>query len=154
MQKGVFKVEISNIFPQIKKDIKDYLTEEEGNISRSKILTIGSLIVMMSVLLMDEVFAGHSSHSSHSSHGSHSSHVSHASHYSDGHVSHASHESHVSHESHTSHSSSTYDYDYDNTYDSNSIVDDSQPYLPEIDYQELYNLPTPQTPPATPIINE
>ncbi len=150
-------MDIKNIFPEIKKEVKDFLSEEEGNISRSKILTIGSLIVMMSVLLMDEVFAAHSSHSSHSSHGSHSSHSSHSSHYSSGHGSHVSHVSHASHESHVSHASSSsnsYDYDYSNKYVPTPSNEEVEIIVPEIDYHEEYDLPTPLTPPATPKIKD
>lgn len=146
---------IKNIFPEIKKEAKDFLSEEEGNISRSKILTIGSLIVLMSVLLMDEVFAAHSSHSSHSSHGSHSSHSSHSSHYSSGHGSHVSHASHESHVSHASSSSNSYDYNYnDNNYVPPPTEEELEIVVPEVNYQELYDLPTPQTPPATPKIKD
>lgn len=78
----------NNIFPSVKKTISDFLYEEEANISRGKILSIGSLMIIVSILLMTEdVFAGHRSHSSHSSHRSHSSHSSHT---SSTHASHAS----------------------------------------------------------------
>ena len=85
-----------NIFPQIKKGIEDFMTEEEGNISRSKVAMIGSMMVILGVMLADgNIYAAHRSHSSHSSHrsGSHSSHGSHSS----GHSSHSSgHSSHSS----------------------------------------------------------
>ena len=135
-------MDIKNLFPEIKKEVKDFLSEEEGNISRSKILTIGSLIVMMSVLLMDEVFAAHSSHSSHSSH------------YSSGHGSHVSHASHESHASHASSSSNSYDYDYSNKYVPTPSNEEVEIIVPEIDYHEEYDLPTPLTPPATPKIKD
>ena len=62
-----------NIFPTIKKGLEDFIQEEEGNISRSKVAMIGSMMVILGVMLADgSVYAAHRSHSSHSS-GSHSS---------------------------------------------------------------------------------
>lgn len=87
-------------FPEIKKSIQNYLYEEEGNITRNKLLMVGSLAVVMSVLFALDAEAGHRSHSSHSSHRS-SSHGS-------GHESHVSHQSHQSGSGHSSHSSSSH----------------------------------------------
>ena len=84
-------------FPEIQKSIQNYLYEEEGNITRNKLLMVGSLAVVMSVLFAMDASAAHGSHSSHSSHSFHSSHSS---------SSHASHTSHQSHTSSTTHSSS------------------------------------------------
>ncbi|MDO5292352.1 MAG: His-Xaa-Ser repeat protein HxsA3, partial [bacterium] len=57
------------LFPMIKRNIEDFITEEEGNISRSKVLAIGSVVVVLSVLLYgDDAYAAHRSHSSHRSH--------------------------------------------------------------------------------------
>lgn len=98
----------NNIFPQIKKGIEDFITEEEGNISRSKVAMIGSMMVILGVMLADgNIYAAHRSHSSHSSHRSHSSHSSHR---SGSHSSHGSHSSgHSSHSSgHSSHSSGSH----------------------------------------------
>lgn len=78
-------------FPEIQKSIQNYLYEEEGNITRNKLLMVGSLAVVMSVLFAMDASAAHGSHSSHSSHSS---------------SSHASHTSHQSHTSSTTHSSS------------------------------------------------
>lgn len=78
-------------FPQIKKGLEDFIQEEEGNISRSKVAMIGSMMVILGVMLADgNAYAAHRSHSSHSSHRSHSSHSSHRS------SSHGSHSSHAS----------------------------------------------------------
>lgn len=85
-------------FPEIKKSIEDFIYEEEGNIPRNKVVALGTMLLVMSLLMYDEVFAGHRSHSSHGSHQSHSS-------GSGG--GHGSHESHVSHSSHSSGSGST-----------------------------------------------
>ncbi len=78
-------------FPKIKKSIETFLYEEEGNITRNKVIAVGSMLIIMGLLFGTEVYAGHSSHSSHRSHSSSRSG--------------GSHESHVSHTSHTSHSS-------------------------------------------------
>lgn len=97
-----------NLFPQIKKGIEDFMKEEEGNISRSKVAMIGSMMVILGVMLADgNIYAAHRSHSSHSSHRSHSSHSSHSSHTSGSLSSHASHSS-GSHSSHGSHSSGSH----------------------------------------------
>lgn len=75
------------IFPHIQKSIDDFLYDEEGNIPINKVLTIGSMLLILGLVMSDDAFAGHSSHRSHSSHSSHSS-------YSGGgHSSHASHQS-------------------------------------------------------------
>lgn len=88
------------LFPQVKKGIDAFLQDEEGNIPRSKILTVGSLMMLMGIIYGQNIYATHQSHSSHSSHvsgsGSHSSHESHQ-----------SHQSHVSASTHSSHSNSS-----------------------------------------------
>ncbi len=107
------------IFPTIQRKIDSFIEDEEGNIPAGKLLTIGTLLVLLSSILGMTALAGHSSHSSHSSHTSHSStsshrsHVSHTSHrntHGNSHGSHASHASHSnahsSHASHASHSNS------------------------------------------------
>ncbi len=103
-----------NKFPQIKKSIQSFIEDEEGNIPASKLLTIGTLVLLLGTLLSVDVFAKHGSHKSHGSRGSHSSssyHRSHGSH-SNSHSSHASfHGSHASHASHSntaSHSNANY----------------------------------------------
>lgn len=86
----------NNLFPNVKRSITNYLYEEEANISRSKMLAMGSLMILVSFLLLDhDVFAAHRSHSSHASHASHASGSSTPSY-------HYSHSSHVSHASHVS----------------------------------------------------
>ena len=116
-------------FPQIEKSLTDFLNDEDGNITRNKLVSIGSLILLMSILSLDNVFAAHSSHSSHRSHSSHESHSStayirdhtnHGSHsdhssHSD-HGSHSSHSSHTSHSNTSSHSNSAYSEEGDVTY--------------------------------------
>lgn len=103
------------MFPRIEKSITDFINDEDGNITRSKLVSIGSMILLMSILSIDDVFAVHGSHSSHSSHESHSStsyirdhsnHGSHSNHNS--HSSHSSHSSHTSHSNTASHSNSIY----------------------------------------------
>lgn len=105
-------------FPDIPKSISDYLYEEEGNITRNKLLMVGSMAVVMSVLFALDADAGHGSHKSHKSHTSHSSSLrtqtdnGHSSHSSSSHtnsIKQASHSNathyahHVSHRSHMSH---------------------------------------------------
>lgn len=85
-------------FPKIIDSIDNFLTDEEGNISRNKLLRVGTLVILMSLIVTSEAFAFHESHSSHASHESHSSHVSHAS------STHSSHSDHSSHSNHASHS--------------------------------------------------
>ena len=79
------------VFPQAKHTVQDFLTDEEGNISRTKMITIGSMVILMSLMMSLEAFADHSSHSSHSSHQSH-----------------ASSSTYVPPSTHSSHSSGTY----------------------------------------------
>lgn len=55
-------------FPHIQKSIDDFLYDEEGNIPMTKVLTIGSMMMILGLLLSDDTFAGHRSHSSHRSH--------------------------------------------------------------------------------------
>lgn len=81
-------------FPHVQKTVDDFLSDEEGNIPMSKVLTIGSMIMILGILFAEDVFAEHSSHRSHSSHSSHSSGGG-----GYGHSSHVSHSSHSSHQS-------------------------------------------------------
>lgn len=90
-------------FPDIAKSISNYLYEEEGNITRNKLLMVGSMAVVMSVLFALEVDAGHGSHKSHNAHTSHQSGG-----HSSGHSNHGSHESHTSSSAHSNHGSSSH----------------------------------------------
>lgn len=78
--------------------ISDYLYEEEANIDRRKIISIGTMLAVAAIFMATDAFAKHSSHGSHQSHSSSS--------HSSGHGNHSNHASHESHESHASHSSS------------------------------------------------
>ena len=81
-------------FPKIKKTICDFLSEEDGSMTRKKVVAIGSILLIMSLLTPVDAYAKHVSHSSHvsgdgihsNSHSSHASavtqHSNHASHYS------------------------------------------------------------------------
>jgi len=111
--------------PIIKKDLKSFLTSEEGKITKKNIVKLGMALFIASQVFQQSItkgvenikfkdtsidttnnklaFSSHRSHSSHTSHASHSSHGSHGSHTS--HASHGSHASHSSHGSHTSHAS-------------------------------------------------
>ena len=67
-------------FPNIERAITDFIYEEEGNISRGRMLALGTLMVVAAIMIgVQNAFAGHSSHASHASHESHVSHVSHES---------------------------------------------------------------------------
>lgn len=124
-------------FPEIKKSIQNYLYEEEGNITRNKLLMVGSLAVIMSVLFALDAEAGHRSHSSHSSHRS-SSHGS-------GHGSHVSHQSHQSHQSgsgHSSHSSGHSSHSSGSAAHSNTSTAVTTPVYPEVLVpQQTYDTP-------------
>ena len=100
-------------FPSIKRSIEDFVQDEDGSITRSKLLMIGSMIVLLGAVFTITADAGHSSHRSHSSHSSHSSTSYHRSHVS--HTSAQYHSNHSSHSSHTSnlHSNHTSGYSYD-----------------------------------------
>ena len=63
-------------FPKAKKEIIDFLLNEEGNIPRSKMLMVGTMVLLLGIFYSKEAFARHSSHISHGSHISHASHVS------------------------------------------------------------------------------
>lgn len=91
----------NSIFPHIRKAVEDFMYDQEGNIPRNKILTVGSMLLILGILLTDDAFADHRSHSSHSSHSSHRSHSS-------GSGGHSSHSSHISHSSHVSSSYSSH----------------------------------------------
>ena len=118
-------------FPHVKRTIENFINDEDGNITRNKLLMVGSMVVLLGTLYSFNVFADHNSHSSHSStsyvrnhsnsHGSHSnayttSHGSHSSHSnalpghssSSANTTHATHSSHASHSNTASHSNSNY----------------------------------------------
>lgn len=95
-------------FPKIKKSIKDFLNDEDGSITRNKVLMIGGMVLILGMLFSDEVFAAHRSHSSHRTHTSHrTSNAQHGSHNSHGssHSTHSTHTNHATHGSHSSHAS-------------------------------------------------
>ena len=61
------KEDKKTLFPSIVKSLDDFLYEEEGNITRNKIVAMGTMVLILSLLMMDDAFAGHRSHSSHRS---------------------------------------------------------------------------------------
>lgn len=142
------------IFPTIQRTIESFIEDEEGGIPANRLMTIGTLIVLLSSLLSMTAFAGHSSHKSHSSHSSHSSssyhrsHVSHTSHssslgsHSSSHGSHASHSSHSSHSNTTRHSNSNYssggDYGTPSAPEASSIIAPPKP----ASLADSFNLPS------------
>ena len=102
-----------SIFPHINEGIENFLFDEEGNIPRSKIIAIGSMLVVMGILMTEDIYAAHRAHSSHRSHSphgsgssSHSSHYTHSSHSSHVSSTHSTHSNHSDHASHASHSNS------------------------------------------------
>lgn len=107
-------------FPSIHKTIDDFINDEDGNITRSQLVTIGAMILVMSIMSSIDAYAKHGSHRSHGSHGSHSStsyirsHTNHGSHSDHG--SHESHSSHTSHSNTASHSNSLYSAEGDVSY--------------------------------------
>ena len=46
-------------FPHIHKSIDDFLSDEEGNIPMNKVLTIGSMIMILGILFAEDVFSAH-----------------------------------------------------------------------------------------------
>lgn len=99
---------MDNKFPKIKKSIQDFFEDEDGSITRNKVLTIGGMVLILGILLGDEVYAAHRSHSSHRTHTSHrTSNNKHGSHNSHGssHTTHSTHSDHYTHGSHSSHAS-------------------------------------------------
>ena len=124
-------------FPQIKREIINFIEDEEGNITRGKMLTVGSLVVLMGLIAGIDAYAKHSSHKSHSSHSStsyHRSHVSHTSHKSsNSHSSHGSHGSHSNtHGSHSSHSSHSNTHSSHGSHSSHSNVTTTEATTAEI----------------------
>lgn len=136
MCKGV-RIDMNNLFPEFQKSLENLIEDEEGTIPGKKLLTLGTMVIILSSLLSVDAFAGHRSHSSHKSHsshssgsggghGSHSSHESHQSHEShSNHGSHSNHSNHSSHSSHSnvgSHSNSRYSAEGDVTYSAPSVA--------------------------------
>ena len=122
-------------FPKIKKSISDFFEDEDGSITRNKVLAIGGMVIILGILLSDEFFAAHRSHYTHRTHSSHrssnsthGSHSSHSSHYSS-HGSHSDHYTHGSHSSHASHVSYTEAPNYGSTNTSTGV---SWPELSDI----------------------
>lgn len=128
---------MNNLFPEFQKSLENLIEDEEGTIPGKKLLTLGTMVIILSSLLSVDAFAGHRSHSSHKSHsshssgsggghGSHSSHESHQSHEShSNHGSHSNHSNHSSHSSHSnvgSHSNSRYSAEGDVTYSAPSVA--------------------------------
>ena len=89
--------------PEVKKDLKAFLSSEEGRINKKNLIKLGTILFIASKLLQQGIaqgaeapefknipdvthqaktiaFSSHVSHASHSSHSSHSSHASHGSH--------------------------------------------------------------------------
>lgn len=83
-------------FPKIRKNLRAFLNEEEGKITKKSLQKIGLGLITAGLALSglmqaDKTLAQTCSHTSHASHGSHSSHSSHGAH-----AAHGSHGSHTS----------------------------------------------------------
>ncbi len=160
------------LFPSIKKSVEDFIYEEEGNITRSKVVAMGTMMLILSLLMYDEVFAAHRSHSSHGSHashssgrgagihGSHESHVSHSSHVSSsGHSSHGSHNnshgyhnnSHGSHSNHSNVATTSTTHSNDMTTSANAVQHAttakaaSSSNMPKVDLEKISDILTPNS---------
>lgn len=109
---------MSDKFPKIKKSIQDFFEDEDGSITRSKVLMIGGMVIILGMLLSDEVYAAHRTHYTHRTHSTHrtsnNKHGSHSSH-STSHSTHSDHYTHGSHSSHASHVSYTDSSNYGST---------------------------------------
>ena len=53
------KEDKKTLFPSIVKSLDDFLYEEEGNITRNNIVAMGTMVLILSLLMMDDAFAGH-----------------------------------------------------------------------------------------------
>ena len=51
------KEDKKTLFPSIVKSLDDFLYEEEGNITRNKIVAMGTMVLILSLLMMDDAFA-------------------------------------------------------------------------------------------------
>ena len=95
-------MDMDNDYPHIERSLSNFLFDEEGNIPRNKILLIGPLVIVLSMLLSESIFAKHRTHSTHRTHNSHRSN-GHTTHYT--HTTHSTHVTHsTSHGTHTTHS--------------------------------------------------
>lgn len=94
-------MKFDELFPHVKHSLEDFMFDEEGNIPRSKILAIGSMMIVLSLMLTEKAFAAHRTHSSHRTH---STHRTHSSHRSGGHTTHYTHSTHSTHGTHSTHS--------------------------------------------------
>ena len=89
--------------PQLKKDIHDFLLNEEGKIAKKDIAKLGISLAILAMMFAPEVIAQHSnSHSAHTSHtneffsggeGGHDSQIPHGNAHSNAHSSHSAHSS-------------------------------------------------------------
>lgn len=95
-------------FPKFQKSITDFMNDEDGNISRRKLLSIGTMIVLLGTIFSMNVSAKHGSHGSHGSHSSTSYRRNHSNSHNSHSNFHSSHASHTSHSNTAAHSNSNY----------------------------------------------
>ena len=89
--------------PQFKKDICDFLLNEEGKIAKKDIAKLGISLAILAMMFAPEAIAQHTnSHAAHSSHsneffsdqeGGHNSQIPHANAHNNAHSSHSAHSS-------------------------------------------------------------
>lgn len=53
---------MDELFPKFQKNIENLIEDEEGNIPGSKLLMLGTMIIVLGSLLSVDAFAGHRSH--------------------------------------------------------------------------------------------
>ena len=133
------RIKMEDKFPKIKKSIQDFFEDEDGSITRNKVLAIGGMVIILGMLLAEQVYAAHRTHYTHRTHSSHrtsNKHGSHSSHYTS-HSTHSDHYTHGSHSSHTSHVSYTDSKNYGSTSTSTGAA------WPEL--SDIQSVETPQT---------
>lgn len=147
---------MSDKFPKIKKSIQDFFEDEDGSITRSKVLMIGGMVIILGALLGDEVYAAHRTHYTHRTHSSHrtsnNKHGSHSSH-SSSQSTHSDHNTHGPHSNHASHVSYTDSSNYGST---NTSSGRDWPALSDIQSVETpssANIATSAAPEITALLN-
>ena len=145
MRKSIGGLRMNDKFPKIKKSICDFFEDDDGSITRNKVLMIGGMVLVLGVLLGEEIYAAHRTHYTHRTHSSHrtsnSKHGSHSTHYTS-HSTHSNHYTHGSHSSHASHVSYTESSNYGST---NTSTGRAWPELSDI---QSVDIPTATTMPA------
>ncbi len=92
--------------PQIKKEIKDFLMDEEGRISKKDIAKLGLSLAVLGFMLQPEISLAqhHNNYTSHISSFAATGHLSTSKHQNT-HYNHSNHGNHSNHSSHSNHGS-------------------------------------------------